>query len=159
MNQKDQFSIINGMSFAFDDDGNKIVAWFSSLTGLEKIYVNGSLVSSQRNISRRSINEFKIGENLYSVNMEAVTLLKGPFVCTLLKNGIDLKRKKVSFANPSTLSRLAIFIMAGLFLGYINSIFAPPKAIFYLVLLAVFIGIVIFGVKNGKSTIEEENLF
>jgi len=88
-------SLIKGFSFSFEDDGKEIKAWFSAISGLEKVYVDGELVSSQRNLSSKSSCIFSIGPNEYSVNMKAVSLLEGPYVCTLNKNGKEYKRQKL----------------------------------------------------------------
>ena len=52
------FSFLKGYSFLFDDDGRKIEAWFSALSGLEKVFVDGDLISSKRNVSTQTSNNF-----------------------------------------------------------------------------------------------------
>ena len=95
MSKKKVFSFLKGYTFSFEDEGNNIQAWFSALSGLEKVYVNGDLVTSQRNYSKKSSLSFSISGNAYTRHMEVTSLLKGPFVCTLTKNSRILQRQKL----------------------------------------------------------------
>mgnify|MGYP006075183233 CR=1 FL=1 len=93
-------SVVKGCSFVFAVEGQEIVAWFSSISGLEKIFVDGALVSLQRNFSKDSNNYFTLGENEYSINLHVVSLFSGPFVCSLKKNSLDYRRQKLVFPQP-----------------------------------------------------------
>jgi len=92
-------SVVKGCSFVFAVEGQEIVAWFSSISGLEKIFVDGALVSLQRNFSKDSNNYFTLGENEYSINLHVVSLFSGPFVCSLKKNSLDYRGKNWFFRN------------------------------------------------------------
>jgi hypothetical protein len=99
MKNNGSYSLLKGYSFSFDDEGKEILAWFSSLSGRETIYVDGELVSSQRNISMKSSNNFMIGDNKYSITLKIVNVFKGPVICTLTKNGKEYRRKELVFSH------------------------------------------------------------
>ena len=104
MSEKKSFSFLKGYSFSFDDGGRKIEAWFSAFSGMEKVFVDGNLVSSQRTLSTESSHNFSIGEDCYSTSMNAVSLFRGPFLCTLSKNGKEFKRQKLVYNARGKLS-------------------------------------------------------
>ncbi|WP_299467715.1 hypothetical protein, partial [uncultured Gimesia sp.] len=97
MSKPKAFSFLKGYSFSFEDDGRTIEAWFSSLSGLQKVFVDGTLLSSQRSVSTESSHSFMIGDDRYTTTTKIVSLSKGPLVCTLSKNGKDLKRQKLIY--------------------------------------------------------------
>ena len=73
------FSFYNGYTFSFDVEGNNIQAWFSTLSGLEKIYVNGDLVASQRSFKRKTSNSFSLSGIQYTTVFENKGIFKGTF--------------------------------------------------------------------------------
>lgn len=155
MNTDKAFSFLKGYSFFFNDEGAEIRAWFSALTGLERIYVNGVLVSSQRNISINSTNNFQVGGCAYAINISVENLIKGTVVCTLSKNGIAYKCKKLVFSKKEPIWFSLIVILGGLTIGVSASFLKFPSEYFY-ALIAVFIFIVIYiGSKFRKPIIED----
>jgi hypothetical protein len=98
-NRKSEFSMLKGYSFVFEADGHLVEAWFSSLTGAEKIFVDGALVSKKRNIKRNSQTDFLIEgySSVYSIDLTIISLLKGPFICTLVKDGVPIQRQRLVF--------------------------------------------------------------
>ncbi|QDV17303.1 hypothetical protein Pan153_19380 [Gimesia panareensis] len=97
MSEKKSFSLLNGYSFSFEDEGRNIEAWFSALSGQEKVFVEGTLVSSKINLGAVSSHDFSIAEDSYSTRMNAVDLIWGPYICTLCKNGKEIRRQKLVF--------------------------------------------------------------
>lgn len=149
----------NGYSFSFEDEGNSIVAWFSALTGKEKVFANKELVASQRNLNKNSTNSFEIGENKYTTKIEIKSLLKGPFICQLLKNEMAIKKQKLVFPQPkpsilSGWSGLLIYLLVGFSIGTIAGIFNWPDWIVFPTLILLFI-ILINACIPGKPYIEE----
>jgi len=112
MNAKKPISYVKGYTFSFKDEGNIIDAWFSCLSGLEKIFVNGVLVSKKRNYSKDSSSTFKVGENEYSTTIHVKNILIGPFVCTLNKNGKAYGRQKLVFIKMRDLLNLKFIVSA-----------------------------------------------
>jgi len=168
MTTNSTFSFVKGYSFSFEDEGRLIEAWFSAFSGLEKVFVNGELVSSQRNYSKNSTNLFEIGENEYSTSLEVVSLLKGPFICTLRKNGEAYKRKKLIFpravANSSKnpfILRFLFYILLGLVFGFSKNYFDFPSWSTYIFLAILFIFVFAYHYKtnkNGGPLIEDEEI-
>lgn len=167
MSKKKVFSFLKGYAFSFEDEGNNIQAWFSALSGLEKVYVNGDLVTSQRNYSKKSSLSFSISGNSYTRHMEVTSLLKGPFVCTLTKNSRILQRQKLIFSRPETkvlpfFKKLWIWVIIGVAAGVMSSILNLPDWTFYVFTAIVFFSVFSYYAKcNSGSTpviIEEESV-
>lgn len=91
-------SFINGFSFCFHFEGHFIKCWFSMLTGLEKVFVDDILVSINRSYKYKTKNNFLINGESFSTTMNTISILKGPFVCTLLKNNIPILRQRLSYS-------------------------------------------------------------
>ncbi|WP_444932887.1 hypothetical protein [Microbulbifer sp. JTAC008] len=168
MSKRKAFSFTKGYTFIFEEDGAVVEAWFSALSGLEKVFVNGELVSSQRNLSTDSTNNFSIGENEYSTNLNVVSLLKGPFVCTLSKNGKEYKRQKLVFpkAEPSRkglpfIIRLSFFILLGACFGVASSYSQFSKESIYVFIALIFVVVFAYHSKSYKGkgpVIEHEEI-
>ncbi len=158
MSKKKEFSFTKGYTFTFEEDGAVIEAWFSAFSGLEKVFVNGELVSSKRNLSTDSTNSFSIGGDEYSTNLNAVSLMKGPFVCTLSKNGKEYKRQKLIFtkAGPSRKSlsfiiRLSFFTFLGICFGVAHTYWQLPKESIYIFIALIFVIVFIYSFRSNKD--------
>ena len=168
MNKKKAFSITKGYSFTFREEEHQIEAWFSALSGLEKIYVNGELVSSQRNLSTNSTNTFKIGENKYSTNLQVISLFKGPFICTLSKNGGIYKSQRLIFPKSERKKNKMHFLLILLFCIGLGVAFGMAKAFWqlsneseYISVIVLFVVAFLYFLKTNKGSgplIEEENI-
>ena len=168
MSKEKAFSFMKGFTFTFQEEENEIEAWFSALSGLEKAYVNGELVSSQRNLSTDSTNSFTIGTNEYSTNLKAVSLLKGPYVCTLSKNGKVHKRQKLVFSGskPSSkglpfIARFSFFILLGALFGFARAYWQLPKESIYVFITLLFVIVFTYYFKSYKGSgpiIEHEDI-
>ena len=80
MSNEAVFSFLKGYSFSFKVDEHDIDVWFSSLSGLEKVYVDNELVAKQRNFSRKSTQSFTINGVEYTTELSAESITQGPFV-------------------------------------------------------------------------------
>jgi len=167
MSRKKAFSFTKGCSFSFEEDDRQVEAWFSVVSGLEKVYVDGELVSSQRNFSKNSTNSFKLGENEYSITLEAVSLFKGPFVCTLSKNGKAYKRQKLIYPKAIKTGkkshfvlRLIFFVGVGVAFGLLKADLQLPEASIYIFVAVLFITEFVYQLKTAKRTplIEDEKI-
>lgn len=166
MSNKKAFGFIKGYSFLFEDEGNKIEAWFSAFSGLEKVYIYGNLISSQRNLSTNSSNSFNIGSNKYSTNLKAENIFKGPFVCTLSKNGAEYKRQKLVFPQSKPgkfpfLVRFIFFILLGGIFGFASGYWQLPKVITYIFLSVIFLVVYFYAYRRNKDLkpkIEDEEI-
>jgi len=164
--EKDQkISLTKGYTFYFkDDEENKIEAWFSIISGLEKVFVNGQLVSSQRNYSTDSTNTFNISNNEYSTNFKVSKIFKGPFICTLNKNGIPYKRQIITFPEIKTKNRIlwiGIGVVVGVTTAFIQRYFELSYGYTFVFGIVLFVSIFSFS-NIGKGyktpTIKEEVL-
>jgi hypothetical protein len=168
MSKEKTFSLRKGFTFSFEDEGSTIDAWFSAFTGLEKVYVNGELISSQRNLSTDSTNSFNIGVNQYSTNLNVESLLKGPFVCTLSKNGDAYKRQRLLFpkAKPSSkgmsfLVSFFLFLVLGILFGLARSYWQLPSESIYIFIVVLSVMAFPFYSRKYKGTgpvIENEEI-
>jgi hypothetical protein len=156
-----------GYKFSFEDEGNVIEAWFSAVSGLEKVYVNGQLVAEQRNLSRKSVNTFSIDGNEYSTGLEIVSALKGPILCTLQKNGKNFRRQKLIFRpdeppeeRPHFLKKLSVFLLFGALFGFAHSYWQlPDKALYlFIALLLLLFFVDSIPKASGDPVIEEEDI-
>ena len=157
MNSKKVFSFTKGYTFSFEEDGVTIDAWFSAITGLEKVFINGNLVSSQRNISTNSTNSFSIGENEYSTNLNAVS-----------KNGKEYKRQNLVFPKAEESSKrlpfivkFSFFIFLGICLGLARSFWQLPKESIYVFIVLIFVVVFMYyfrGYKGKEPVIESEEI-
>ena len=163
MSKQKEFSYWKGFSFSFEDGEIQIEAWFSALSGLEKIFVDGELISSKRNLSSNSTHTFKVDDNEYSTNIQAVSVFRGPFVCTLSKNEEAYKRQKLVF--PKAKNRYLEYLFAigvgaafGGAYGVAVNIWNSPKEVLYISLLAFFVAALLLKVYSSyrRPIIEEE---
>ncbi len=60
LNENVEISVQKGMSFRFEDEDIEIIYKCSSLSGKERVEVNGRLVSKSKNFKTRSIHSFTI---------------------------------------------------------------------------------------------------
>jgi len=151
-NSKEPFSLIRGYSFTFEYKGHRIKAWFSALTGAEKVFVDGELVSSQRNFKRDTKNTFILDEEEYSTSLSVTSIIKGPFTCELLKKGIPVKRQHLIFpvsssSNTKVIMRFLFYLLLGVGFGITQTHLHWPM--WYAV---IFIGIIfVIGLANRKK--------
>ena len=102
MNELENLDLKKGFSFNFENSGNEITLKCSPFSGLEEVFVNDKLVTSKKTYSKNSTHTFEIGESSFSIDLITVSLLKGPIICTLNKNGLPQKRKQIVFKIPET---------------------------------------------------------
>lgn len=163
MSEKKLYSFLKGYSFTFDDDGREIKAWFSVFSGKEKVFVDGNLISSKRTFSRDSSHKFSIGNDNYSTHMDAVSHFRGPLLCTLCKNGKEMKRQKLFLPTlKNNMRKRSLFYL--LFYSVLFIAFAVAKAfwrfpqgayivfLFFLVLVAFIF--LVYRIKEICSKIE-----
>ncbi len=115
-----KISMFHGYSFVFNQDGKQIEAWFSALSGAEKVYVDGVLISARRNLSINSKNEFTVAGDTYVTSLEQVNVIMGPFICTLTKNDQVVKRQKLLFSSSGSKWLLFPAVLLGAIAG-VNS--------------------------------------
>lgn len=165
MSRKKRVSFLRGISFIFEDEGKIIEAWCSSISGLEKVYVDSELVSSHRTLSANSANVFSVGGNEYSVNFDTGSLLKGPYLCTLKKNGKAIRRQRLAFSGTFERKRSfwlipLFFVFLGGLLGFGESVLGLPEQLVIATILLVLFLAFIHEVRTmeGAALITEEEV-
>jgi hypothetical protein len=123
-------SFAGGFWFVFHDGGRTIRAWGSTFSGLERIYVDNAIVSEGRNLKREGIHQFSIDGVGYSITFRASSVLKGPLVCRLEKNGLVIKSLSCSYRR--NMPMLIAFFVA---MVAIVALFDPPIWAFFIAAL------------------------
>lgn len=83
-----QPSLRQGYWFYFNDEGTPITVFGSSYSGKEVVFVGEEIVSSKRNLLRRSgRHPFHIGATPYEVELALTEIMTGKLECRLFKNG------------------------------------------------------------------------
>ena len=90
-------TVRNGYWFYFDDNGLKITAFGSGVSGKEIIYVEDDIVSSKRSIKTSSKHQFTYGNNVYEVELRVTNYWVGELECVLSKNGQIISRATKAF--------------------------------------------------------------
>jgi cbb3-type cytochrome oxidase subunit 3 len=80
-------SFLGGFWFVFSDEGRHIAAWCSAFTGLERVHLDGVLVSEKRALRGGSSHEFDVAGHHYRVSFEA-RLRNFAVYCRLEKDGV-----------------------------------------------------------------------
>jgi len=160
---KDNFSIFKGANFYFKEEGHIINSWFSSFSGLEKVLVNGALVSKQRNLSMKSHQPFEIDGISYKTEFSTTNLFKGPFVCTLYKNDVPHKIKKLVFFDEKKkvpfFMKFWFYLILGVVFGFSKSFLNLPNWTFYIFIGVVFIFVYTYSKLNKtEPQITEESV-
>ncbi len=115
-------SLINGMNFYFEDEGRLILAGGSFISGKEWVYVDGLEVFRKTNMSVSSNHHFEIDGVQYEIKILTSNILRGTFECSLIKNGVLLKKYSSYFKKGKTSYRLPIVLIS---LGFLLGILTP----------------------------------
>jgi hypothetical protein len=83
--------------FIFRDGETEIAAHGSAITGQERIFVNGELISEKRSISKTSEHQFSVNANIYKVIFLVPHILKGKLECSLIKDGKYIRAFRMSY--------------------------------------------------------------
>jgi hypothetical protein len=119
--QESQASLLKGYWFIFKDGDRSIAAHGSTLTGQERIFVNGQLVSKQRSLRMTNTHHFNWEESAYDVTFRMPGLLSGKLDCSLAKDGVLVGCFKTSF--KFTIAKLLIYTLVGAAIGFIFGYF------------------------------------
>lgn len=160
---KDNFSFRKGATFHFEEEGHIINSWFSAFSGLEKVFIDGVLVSAQRNLSMKSDQIFELGDNVYKTEFSTKNIFKGPFVCTLYKNNNPYRIKKLILHDENIKTpffmKLWFIMIVGFGYGVTSSILDFPNWAFVVFILAIFLTTYTYSKLHQKEIkIIEENV-
>jgi hypothetical protein len=151
------FSFFKGCSFKFEYENHVIRFWYSALTGLEKVYVDDELIASQRTLRTESTIPFKIGGVSFSISIKMHHLMKGPIICTLLKNGIPVGKKQVVFPLTFIIEYALIFsIITICAFGLAKGTFSLSRWFIVTFLCTIFILAFVIRKARGQKPYKEE---
>ena len=120
-NKSMQLSIVHGISVNTAIDGLAIDVWGSAWTGMEKVWLNGELVSEKRSLRFKTIHCFSVGADEYEVELDATKFYKSEVIVSIVKNGAHAKtvrynafrREDGSFDRPKLFMQLGIGFLVG----------------------------------------------
>jgi hypothetical protein len=142
---------------------NEISAWFSCLSGLEKVSVNSKLISTHRNLKTDSSHYFKIDEKQYQTRLMVESIWKGPYVCSLYQNDELIKKNtlKIEIIKYSIIERLKLLILpatlGGVF-GLASSLYDMPRSSLPAFIIVIVILSMIVNRRSYFTTEFEENI-
>ena len=102
-------SYLGGYWFIFSDEARQIAAWGSSLTGLERIYVDGVQVSERRKLATESAHGFSVGERRYRVSFEAE---RSAVRCRLERDGVQAGILQIRWLPRRQLAMWQVLVLA-----------------------------------------------
>lgn len=116
-----------GFSFDFEDDGHNISVRCSSMTGKERVFLDGKLMAEKRSFRRKSSMGFMQGDNRYEVEFNVVNLLNGETHCTLIKNDVHVKTIKKALLKKNQLTGKNVWFKLPLYfaIGVAAGIYLP----------------------------------
>ena len=97
-------STTKGVWLVFPAGTSTIKVWCSSWTGMERVYVDGALVSEHRSLRRSSTHTFAVADEEYTVAFQTISHLPLHHECSLLKDGQATKTYLVTYARRTPLS-------------------------------------------------------
>jgi len=159
MSDENHVDLKKGISFSFQDDGDQINFKSSPYSGLEEVYVNGKLITSQKNYSKKSSADFELDGNAYTIELEVVSMMKGPINCTLKKGDSAIKKKQIVFIKPDNDSssitgnpkKYIFAAIAGMLFAFIKIYLELPFESFYYFIGAVILFFLVFEYTNQED--------
>lgn len=123
-----EISVTNGIWFVFPAEGKVIRAWGSSVSGLERIYVDDAVVSEHRSAGRGSEHYFLVDGDQYSISFNVKGRLRTDLECVLAKDGVPIKTfiAKYDMTTVSSPKRLVMSLFAGVLIGIAGLYFRLP---------------------------------
>lgn len=150
-------STLNGVWFIWKDGNNIIRVWGSALSGKEKIYLNDTLVSENRNMTTNSAYQFKDSEeNNYEVKTNVPSKFKGVVECEFKRNG-ELKNKQICkfiSSRKFKIKHLGIFILGFVLIFLLHYSLNISETIVF-VLMFILIGFIFMNAGKKQYLIEE----
>lgn len=154
MEQESSFSWIHGVSFCFSVGRHNVEAWYSSISGSERLSVDSKVVYSQRSFLTNSSNTFHLDGVEYAVRLRVGSSFKGLYVFEVLKEGDVCQRQKVSFNFGGRWRRLGIMFLLVIIGAVIESVFLLPVLSNHLVIAMIIAAVVTYDLKKNPPTIE-----
>jgi len=136
-------SLSGGTWFVLSSGPNVIRVWGSSLSGLERVYVDEALVSERRSLGRVSLHEFSLDGQQHCVAI-AVKHLGMQLECVWTIEGVPVKKLRTFVDTSRALSPKLVASAAAvaIFSGAISALFRFPPWLSCVLIAAMYPAIV-----------------
>lgn len=144
-----QFALLQGFWFVFRDGDREIAANSSALTGQERVFANGQLVSKQRSFRMVSKHQFSWQGNTYDVVFRVPQIFTGKMECSLTKDGVFIGCFKTSYKSKFRMLEFFVSALFGALIGGLTGYFSLP----FWPLLILCIGVVVAAIARETRNI------
>lgn len=153
-------------SFLFQQEQYQITMIFSFWSGKIVVSVNDQEVASLKSFSENATLFFTIDEIPYSISLVTKSILKGPMICILRKQGEIIQQKQRSFNKTTGLIPLILFAAIATGFGRIGvlpliQLTTLPIELIYLIqgtIIILIMAAMIFWKKSFLETEEQIHL-
>lgn len=115
--QTSQGNVKGGLWFVFPLGERTIHAW-GGASGLERVYLDGQMVSEHRSVGRLSTHALSIDGQVHEVAFRTLSYLKAHVECTLLRNNEVIKTISVRYVHQAAAAKhLLLIVAAGAAIG------------------------------------------
>lgn len=134
-------TILKGIWFVFPVEGCTIRAWGSAGSGLERVYLDDTIVSERRSAGRVSIHTFEFAGQTYDIEFRVRSMLRAHLECMLRKNGTVIKAYAAKYGSALGVRRILALVVGGAAVGFTvpfftNQLWVAP-AVVAIVLLVI----------------------
>ncbi len=84
-------SFIHGITARFDIDGQELVVWGSSWTGMERVWLDGELLSEKRSLRFKTVHSLSVKGTEYEVEFDVSKAYKSDVSVSMVKDGAHFK--------------------------------------------------------------------
>ncbi len=149
-----QVSLLKGYWFIFKDGDREIAAQASALSGRERVFIDGHLVSRKRSLTLTSSHQFLWKGSTYVLVFHVPRLLAAQLECSLTKDNILVERFKTSYKFKRKMLKLFFSALAGALLGFCTAYFYLP--LWLLIIFGVFFMALIIDRETRNIVISKE---
>ena len=142
--------LLNGIWFVFPDGDRTIRLWGSTLSGKEKIYVDGELVQESRSLRTKATHEFNIDSDVYRTEFSVT--LRGRTTCVLYKNGAQIAQQTFDYQGSRFVKLWVLIIVSGAlgFLAAVYELLPSSLGAYFGLFSIVVLAIIAFEMTNAK---------
>ncbi|WP_111979452.1 hypothetical protein [Algibacillus agarilyticus] len=152
LNDKVEFSVKNGMSFTFNDEGNVVVYKANSLSGKESVIVNDQVVSESKNYKKHSTHQFEYNEKNYTIELIVNSLIKGDVTCNFSVENKLITAYKLNYIKKKTNNIIPLFVL--LLVGVLGGVLYSSGLLPKWALIAIIAAAGVFGAFNSQGNWE-----
>ena len=115
-------SVLNGVTAHFNIDGQELIVWGSSWTGMEKVWLDGKLVSKKLSLRFKTVHTFCVDGVNYEVELDITKAYKSDVSVSVVKDGAHLKTVTFNYYRDENgkfdWKKLATGLLAGAAVGF-----------------------------------------